>query len=252
MSTPSDHGLESAFDALVAARPAGIGGAIFAISSAHSGSGTSHVARQLALIASAQPGAVQNACVVDLDIQKNSQSAFFFAPENQAMYGPPGGPYDATFGTAPFWRVSPHAIGPGASMGDSQYVSMYICERARLTFTHFNWDEVNTGQTVHLQNAPDFWHALRLQFSHIFVDTPAQDRSDVLSAIAPLADGTVLISNAVHKNSEAIDQAAQRIVAAGGFCPGVIINEHIGTPPTPETVPTPRPAPAGSGATSSA
>ena len=222
----NDHSLQSAYASLSAqARPDGQA-AVYAFVSPQTGCGTSYVARSMAMIAANNMQQGGQVLLVDMDLQGNAQSAYFFSPESQTQYGAPQGPYDATMGADPFWRVTPFMVNAdGQSISDNHFMSMHLLPGAPLAFTHFHWETFKPGQNVQVQNARSFWQNARARFSAIFVDTPALDRSDVLGAICPEADTSILISSQSRAQDLALKDAMGRIQASGGRCAGVILND---------------------------
>ena len=235
MHSPADIGdntqsLRAAYQSLCAKPRADGRGAIYVFASPRTGAGTSYVARNIAQIAKAyQPDGAQ-VLLVDMDIQNNAQSTHFFAPETQGRLGAPEGPYDASFGAEPFWRVTPSMVNEqGHNITDSHFMSLHIVSAAGIAFTHFHWEQFRDGQHVHLQSARAYWHKLRDHFPVIIVDTPALDRTDVLSTICPEADATVMVSGSEDMQAQSLADTNKLITDIGGSCAGVILNEK----PTP-------------------
>ena len=202
-------------------------GKIFAFVSAKSNSGTSFIVRQLAQIASLQSQTSnRRVLIIDMDLQKSAQAEWFFSPRAQTQFGPPQGPYDACFGAEPFWRVTPSMVGrDGLNQSNSVYMSLHMVPQSHLTFSCFHWEKFMPGQTVLIQNARQYWHALRAQFGAILVDIPALDRADLIGTICPEADQTVLVSDLRDIHSEIMGQAYRRLQDMNAHCAGMILNE---------------------------
>ncbi len=201
-------------------------GAIYAFTSPSTGVGTSYVARTMALLAGAHLHSEKQVLIVDMDIQNNAQSNWFLSPEAQVQYGSPIGPYDACFGTVPFWRVTPSMVDDhGQNLTDSHFMSLHTVDAAHITVTRFQWEQFRQGQNVHIQNARAYWHKLRDYFSAIFVDVPALDRADIISSICPEADSTILVCATQDAQSQALGDAYRKITSLNGHCSGVIFNE---------------------------
>ncbi len=225
-TTINDKNLQVAYESLAAERRDDGLGIIYAFTSPHTGAGTSYVVRGMAKIAAKNASANQQVLIVDMDIQNNAQSAHFFAPDSQSIRGMLQGPYDATFGTTPFWRVTPSMVNEhGQNMSDSHFMSLYICEDGHLAFTHFHWERFRQGQNAHIQNSRAYWHALRSKFYAVFVDTPALDRGDIASSVCGEADMSILVSSAAAAKSQALLDAANYLDQHEGVCAGVIIND---------------------------
>ena len=201
-------------------------GSIYALTSPTSGTGTTYVARNMALIAARQMPAGKQVLIVDMDIQSNEQANWFFSPQTQSQYGIPEGPYDACFGTIPFWRVTPSMVDDnGQNLTDSHFMSLHVVNSANIAFTRFQWEQFRDGQSVHIQNARGYWHKLREYFGAIIVDTPALDRADIITTICPEADNTILVCASKNANEKPIGDAFTRIKAVNGRCAGVILND---------------------------
>ena len=214
-------------------------GIITVFSAAHSDVGTSFVTRAMAMHAAKSLPKDKQVLLIDMDIQKNAQSAYFFTPENQSRFGHPHGPYDASLGQIPFWRITPSIVNTqGQNVSDAHYMHLYTLEGLRLAFTHFHWESLRKGQNVHIQNVGEYWHVLRAHYGAIFVDMPALDRSDYAQIICPLADQTVLIASPDTARSPKLAAAYTKIKAMQAQCAGVIINEcptrrhHYSVPPS--------------------
>jgi len=201
-------------------------GSVYVFTSPASKAGTSFVTRSMALIAAAALPKDKQVLIVDMDIQSNAQASWFFAPQALSQYGNPEGPYDACFGTAPFWRVTPAMVDDaGLSLTDSHFMSLHMVSAANVAFTCFQWERFRQGQTAHIQNARGYWHSLRQRFGAIFVDTPALDRADIISTVCPEADSTILVSTAREAHAKSLGDAYVKIGAMAGRCAGVILNE---------------------------
>ena len=208
-------------------------GPVIAVTAAHDGVGSSYVARNLAILAAQHYGPFgQRVALVDLDLSQQAQSAFFADPMQQAAYGPLQGPYDATYGKAPFWQVSPDGVDEdGNRKSAARYGALYLVGDTGLTVTKFNWDEIRDGQNVHLVASRDYWHALRDQFAVILVDTPSFQRADTALTVIPEADKTVIVCDGASASDPAQKALEGRITDSGGSCAGLVINEGAVTVP---------------------
>lgn len=218
--------LQSAWQGLSQDKRADGRGSVYVFTSPKSKIGTSFVTRCMALIAASTLPKDKQVLIVDMDIQANAQASWFFAQQALAQYGSPEGPYDACFGTSPFWRVTPSMVDDtGQSLTDNHFMSLYMVNAANVAFTCFQWEKLRQGQTAHIQNARDYWHNLRKHFGAIFVDTPALDRSDIISTVCPEADATILVSTAQDVQSKSLGDTHEKIEAMAGHCSGVVLNE---------------------------
>jgi len=227
MDTRSNtQNLQIAWQSLSKSQRADGRGSVYVFASPASKAGTSFVTRSMAIIAAASLPKEKQVLIVDMDIQSGAQAGWFFSQQAQMQYGNPEGPYDACFGTVPFWRVTPSVVDDdGQSLTDSHFMSLHMVGAANVAFTSFQWEKFRQGQTAHIQNAREYWHNLRQYFGAIFVDTPALDRADIISTVCPEADSTILVCAAQDTQSKSLGDAYVKIDAMAGHCAGVILNE---------------------------
>jgi len=198
---------------------------VIALTASDTGVGTSYVSRILGILAAEHYAPYgQRVALVDLDITKQSQMRYFRdVPHN---YGSIEGPYDATFGQAPFWQVSPDGVDEqGRRKSARLYGGLNLIGSTGLAVTEFHWSDIKSGQTVHVRAAREYWHTLRDHFALIIVDTPAFDRADTALTVVSEADKTVLVCapDTAHRPSQ--KALSDRIQAAEGRCVGLIVNE---------------------------
>lgn len=242
MSTvASDEDLRRAYQSLVSQRGSDGHGGIYVFAGVKTGAGTSYIARNMAMLASETVADDRQVLIMDMDLQNNSQSTFFTAPENQTNFSAPQGPYDATFGAVPFWRVTPSAVNEhGQSASDHSFMSLHMVSPigggAPISFSQFHWDYFRPGQTVHIVNASPYWQMLRTHFAAIFIDVPALDRADVLSAVSMDANATVLVASSADAQDQAVADGYERVRSLGANCAGVILNDvpYSAPAPTPD------------------
>ena len=226
MAKPHNQNLQGVYEHLAAETRADGKGKIYVFTSPKSGSGTSYIAREMALIAAGATQADQHVLLLDMDLQNNAQSAYFFGHENQSIYGAPNGPFDATFGTVPFWNVTPSAVNEqGQNVSNNHFMSLHMLDQTGISFSHFHWEKFIDGQNVHVQSARPYWHVLREHFSAIFIDTPGIDRANVLHTVAAEADANVLVSASSDANSPVLSELMHSITDMGASCAGVILND---------------------------
>ena len=220
------HNLSAAYTRLSTNKRADGQGSIYVFCSAKSQCGTSYVARSMALIAEQNLMPGEQVLLVDMDIQNNAQSSYFFAPENQTYYGLPSGPYDASFDVQTFWKVTPAIVdNDGENKSDNHFMSLHKPEALSMMFTHFHWEHFLQGQNVHIQNSREYWHKLRQHFSVIIIDTPALDRADIIGTVCPEADACILVSTNQDARSQSLTDIATHVQSLGGTCAGVILNQ---------------------------
>lgn len=224
--TQTSHPLWGIFEALTQTPRADGRALIIALVSAFSKSGTSYVARDLSLLGasyfSSQGGRV---ALIDFDVNQQSQCAGFDRPQSIADHGALQGPYDATFGQAPFWQVSPDMVADdGTRTQAAAHCGLYFVGESGLAVSSFDWETVKSGQTVHVRRSPEYWNAARSQFSFLVVDCPSTDRSNTSMDMIPDADMTVIVSSSYRATDPAHTELSQKIIASGGRCAGMILN----------------------------
>jgi len=202
---------------------------IIAVTSPHTGVGTSYVARNLAILAAGHYGPYgHRVALIDLDLSSQSQSAFFEDLNTQAEYGPVQGPYDATFGQQPFWQVSPDSLAAsGHRQNEGLYCSLHMVGSTGLAYTKFQWAHVKAGQSVHIANVRDYWHAIREHFAVVFIDTPSFDQSDVALTVIPECDKTIIVNKDTAESDPENTNIAAKIKDVGGNCAGVVLNAGL-------------------------
>lgn len=200
-------------------------GHVIALTSANTGAGTSYVARNLALLAAQHYGPYgKRVALVDLDLSQQANIEFF--KHSTGQYGDIQGPYDATFGTTPFWQVSPDGVDEfGRRKSASLYGGLHLIGQTGLVVTEFRWSEVKPGQNVHITQARDYWHAMRDEFAVVIIDTPAFDRLDIALTVVGEADKTVIVCAPDTSRLPSQNDLAAKIAAENGNCVGLVINE---------------------------
>jgi len=203
------------------------------LTSPFSSNGTSYVARDLALLAAQhyQPQG-HRVALIDYDLNKQSQTMYFETLGSKNIHGSLLGPYDATFGQKPFWQISPDIISGVERTADSTVCNLFLVGDTGLAITHFNWDSVKSGQTVHITKSTEYWQALRQNFACIIVDCPAFDRSDVALNVIPDADNVIFVSSEDNKNHSAHKDLAETLKQSGKACKGLIVNTGAQAPTT--------------------
>lgn len=224
--TGTSHPLWGIFEALSRTPRADGAAKIIALVSPFTKSGTSHVAKELSLLAAGhyvpRGGRV---ALIDFDVNQQTQCEGFDRPKSIGDHGVIQGPFDATFGQVPFWQVSPDMVaGDGQRTQAALHCGLYFVGETGLAVSSFDWKTVKAGQTVHVRRSPEYWQAARSQFSFIFVDCPSVDRSDMAMDMIPDADAAVIVSPELRVSDPAHDALAQKIADVGGICAGKILN----------------------------
>lgn len=195
-------------------------GKLVLIGSAYSGSGTSFIARSVALAAAAHYAPLgQRVLLLDYDLYKQSQL--------QALMqtGTVNGPYDVSFGAVPFWQVRAGILEDSPELPAAAYASLYLQDQSNLAVSVFRWDQIGTNQSVKVVPAPDYWMALRRSFAMVIIDGPALDRTNMSAALYPQVDTTAIIANAQNTGSPQTLQMAQDVQRFGGHFSGLILND---------------------------
>lgn len=197
-------------------------GRIFAVASGAAQSGTSFVARQLALTAVSTGF---QCALIDMGLTENAHYEALSQPHMQAHYGKLAGPYDAGFEVDPFWHVSPMLVDDtGQNQSHASFVGLYMLGQTGLVVTRFLWDKLGNGQNVHIAQARNYWHALRDRYPVSFVDVPSVSQSDAGQTVYGEMDGVILVST--QSNAPENQIVLSQISASNGKCIGAIINRH--------------------------
>lgn len=225
------HVLQSVFDGLRSHPRADGLGRVIQILSAKSQAGTSHVARNLALMAARQlPPDGKRVGLFDCDFSQLAQTNYFFAAHrSQHMQGP----YDAGFGEAGFWQI---AHNNGTHSESPHIYGLYLEGQTGLAVTTLFWDQIPQSDRVSLRRAQAYWQVLRSHFSYVFVDCPALDRSSDGLTLTPDCDGTILVAHADQANDPAHIRARQMISQSGGRYVGLLLNAGSPIRAVPQTL----------------
>jgi len=191
------------------------------LSSAHSASGTSFVARSIAMAAAAHYTPLgQRVLLLDYDIYKQSQL------EAVMQMGPVNGPYDMSFGVTPFWQVRAGILDDSPELPAATYGSLYLQNESGLAVSVFRWDQIGSNQSVKVINTPDYWEALNHNFAMVIVDGPALDRTNMSAVLYPHMDATAIVATSQIARSPQTLQMAQDIQTFGGHFAGLILNDN--------------------------
>lgn len=203
-------------------------GRVFAVCAGEDKQGTSYCARGLSL-AAAHLGF--ECLLVDMDITQNTQFEAVTSPDVIRDFGQMNGPYDASLGQDPFWRVSPSAMTDnGQRESDAAFAALHMLGHGQLSVTRFLWDKIKPGQTVHIAQARPYWHAARDKYALTFIDIPSTARSQAGGTVFGEADGTVLV--ATDSRSASAKDMLAKVNAAGGTCVGIILNSAVERQPS--------------------
>lgn len=189
---------------------------------AHSGEGTSTVARAFADLVSRRSGA-RGVWLVELDLLSGAQGeAVATEPE---IYGALGAPVRASPDQTAFYDVQPATrAADGRPWPPASYLSAYPVGGRRFWVTRFRKDALRGGQQVRVTDSPDYWTGLRAHAEWIVVDAPAAERSRAALSVAPHMDGTVLVVDAGGDDPAAVAMVRDQVTAVGGRCVGVVLN----------------------------
>lgn len=211
--------LRSVLMGLTVAPPQDGLGQIIQISSASSYVGTSYIARNLALIAATDfCSHTSRVGLFDCDFARLAQTGYFFSAQRaEAM----SGPYDALFGQTGFWTVG-NQYGHQREVDD--LCAIYIDNLTGLAVSTIFMDRMAYNERAYIRHSPEYWQVLRSQFSLIFIDGPALDRSQESLTLAPICDSTILVADVNAPNDEMNRRAKEAILRAGGQYGGLLMN----------------------------
>ena len=196
----------------VAVATGGAGAAVMFLG-ARRGDGVSAIARNFAHLSASR--AARSVWLLDLDFFTNGQ---FEALEGSS--GRFGGPFDMTFGRAPFWKASPRA--EDGSQGQGALVS-YSTLTEKLFVSRFNKNALRPAQKLQVTPAPDYWRAVRHSIDMTVVDAPPLEQSRAGLALVSDMDGVVLVID--NDNGDVRDAIEMRdeVTARGGRCLGIVV-----------------------------
>jgi hypothetical protein len=195
-----------------AASVAGGAGAAIMFVAARRDDGVSEIARAFAELAAAR--AARSAWLLDLN--------FFTGGQFEAMGGEASGlqgPFDMTFGRAPFWRAVPRA--PDGSQGEGALVS-YRTSDPKLFVSRFRREALSPGQKLQVAPAPEYWRALRNSVDMTIVEAPPLESSRAGLAIAPDMDGIILVIDVEKGDARDAIEMRDEILSRGGRCLGIV------------------------------
>ncbi len=211
--------LRSVLMGLTAAPPNNGLGQIIQITSATSSVGTSYIARNLALIAATDfCQHTSRVGLFDCDFSRLAQTGYFFSAQRANNMS---GPYDALFGQTGFWTVN-NQYGYQREVDD--LCAIYIDEKTGLAVSTVFMDRMAYDERAYIRHCPEYWRTLRSQFSLIFIDGPALDRSQDSLTLAPICDSTILIADVNTPNDDNNRRAREAILATGGHYGGLLMN----------------------------
>lgn len=201
--------------------PPASGARVLQFLSARTGEGTSTVAREFARAVA--PRARRAVWLVELDLMAGAQ--FDAVAARPDLYGELGDPAAASPGDEAFFRVEPVAEGPeGAAWPDGAYLDAYPVGAHRFWVTRFRRESLAAGRSVALTSEPAYWEALRPHADWVVVDAPAVERSRAGLLLAPRMDATFLVVSAEDGDPRGPVHVRDAVTAAGGSCPGVVLN----------------------------
>ncbi|NQY38619.1 MAG: hypothetical protein HRT80_00825 [Henriciella sp.] len=202
-----------------AMRLAGVadGARIMMFTSAVGGEGVSSMAASFACLAARR--SEQPVWLVDLDFRRNPQFNAFkkgFARD----VGKPGRAFDASLKQAPIFDINPKS----ADSRFDKLLTVNEIERLSLLVSRFRGERLSSGQTVSLQNSPDWWKALRQIAGWVIVDAPSLSQSSAALTMASMADGIALVVAADHTTPSEVEDARHQLEARQGRVLGAVLN----------------------------
>lgn len=195
---------------------------------AHTGEGTSTVAREFARLAAVR--ARKPVWLIDADLaQPGQEDAVVAQPDRFGRLGPatassPNG--------AGFFVVTPPVMGRDRKpVAPARLMTARACLGGRLWVTRFRAELLRSGQRAEGVPDPGYWDAMRQHADTVVIDAPAADRSDLAIILAPCVDATVLIVAAESTAPNEPVILRDEIEAAGGRIAGVVVNRSTWSPP---------------------
>lgn len=175
--------------------------------------GVSECARAFAQLSAAR--ASRPVWLLDLDLFKGGQFSALGGDE-----GGWSGPYDMTFGQAPFWRALPRSAD--GRMGEGIVVS-YRSPDGRLFVSRARREALLQGQSLRVSAAPDYWRAVRNSVEMTIVDAPPLESSRAGLAIAADMDGVVLVVDTERGDARDAVEMRDEVLSRGARCLGVVV-----------------------------
>lgn len=174
--------------------------------------GVPEIARAFAELSASR--APRSAWLLDLNFFTGGQFEAFGGEEAGLQ-----GPFDMTFGRAPFWRAVPRA--PDGGQGEGALVS-YRTTDPKLFVSRFRRDVLGPGQKLQVAPAPEYWRALRNAVDMTVVEAPALESSRAGLAIAPDMDGIVLVIDGQSGDARDAMELRDEVLSRGGRWLGIV------------------------------
>ena len=197
----------------VAAATGGAGAAVMFLG-ARRGDGVSAIARNFAQLSATR--AARSVWLLDLD--------FFSDGQFEALGGSSGrfgGPFDMTFGRAPFWKASPRA--PDGAQGEGAVVG-YRSNNEKLFVSRFSKSALRGDQKLQVAPAPEYWRAVRSAVDLTIVDAPALEQSRAGLALVADMDGVVLVIDNDDGDVRDAIEMRDEVIGRGGRCLGIVVS----------------------------
>lgn len=214
-------GLASTLQSALGGDPQG-GGRVLQFVSAERGDGVSTVARELAhhLSRTARKGV----WLIELDLLRNDQYAAVASASDR--YGFLGGATRSSPDASTFFHIHPPSTtADGAVRPDAHYLAAHAVGGRRWWVTRFRNEALRPGQSAQILAAPEYWRALRAHADWVILDAPAAERSRAVLTSAPFMDANVLVVAAEKTDPAKPPMLRDAIIAAGGHCAGVFLNQ---------------------------
>ena len=190
---------------------------ILMFTSALRGEGVSSMAASFACMAARR--SEKPVWLVDLDLRGNPQFKAFkdgFARD----VGKPGRAYDASLKQTPIYSVSPRAKGGQ----HDRLLTVNEIEGLPVLVTRFRGERLSAGETVSLQDSPDWWQAVQRIAGWVVIDAPALSHSSAALTMARMADGIALVVAADHTTPAELESARSQLEARQGRVLGAVLN----------------------------
>lgn len=193
-------------------------GRVIVVVGAQAGDGASSVALSLALITGDL--AERAVWLLDLDLLRNQAFEALSAGEFGLAAGEVGPAFAAGLKSEPFWQIKPDVTDRALA---SRLFTVHRVGDTRLMVTRFNRDLLQPRHRVRVRASEDYWRAVRLAAQWTIVDAPPLDQSMAALAVAPYADGVLLVVRADKTPRESAARLRDAVSAHGGRHLGVVL-----------------------------
>ena len=117
------------------------------------------------------------------------------------------------------------ALSPRAKGGQhDRLLTVNEIEGLPVLVTRFRGERLSAGETVSLQDSPDWWQAVQRIAGWVVIDAPALSHSSAALTMARMADGIALVVAADHTTPAEVESARAQLEARQGRVLGAVLN----------------------------